>query len=233
MTAQSPEHIAVPDAGPSPDLAVFAATRRLAGWQPYRNGFKRLLDVTAIVIALPVVMPVMAAITGAILLDGGRPFYSQPRVGRGGKSFRMWKFRTMIRDAEAHLERHLSEDAAARAEWDATQKLRNDPRITRLGNILRRCSMDELPQLWNVLRGDMSLVGPRPMMESQRCLYPGKGYYELRPGITGSWQTAGRNRTTFEARASFDDAYARDVSLVCDLRILLRTVGTVLACTGL
>jgi exopolysaccharide production protein ExoY len=117
-------------------------------------------------------------------------------------------------------------------EWDVTQKLKHDPRVTRFGQVLRRSSLDELPQLWNVLIGDMSLIGPRPMMTSQVALYPGKAYYSLRPGITGHWQTAGRNSTSFEARADYDTAYERDLCLGNDLRILMRTVTVVLKATG-
>ena len=106
---------------------------------------------------------------------GGRPFYSQVRVGKGGKPFRMWKLRSMVNDADARMETYLAENPDARAEWDSTQKLRNDPRVTRFGQFLRRSSLDELPQLWNVLKGDMSLVGPRPMMLNQQSLYPGDG----------------------------------------------------------
>jgi lipopolysaccharide/colanic/teichoic acid biosynthesis glycosyltransferase len=168
----------------------------------------------------------------AVALQGGRPFYSQLRVGRGGRSFRMWKLRSMVVDADRKLEDHLSANPAAREEWDQTQKLKDDPRITPLGRILRRTSMDELPQLWNVLTGEMSLVGPRPMMLQQQVLYPGTAYYALRPGITGFWQTSGRNETSFQARADFDAAYAAEMSLTTDLRILARTVGTVLNCTG-
>ena len=198
----------------------------------YRNCCKRLLDIAAILAAAPVVVPMVAAMAVLVARNGGRPFYSQVRVGRGGRPFRMWKLRSMVNDADARMEAYLAENPAARAEWDSTQKLRNDPRVTPFGQFLRKSSLDELPQLWNVLKGDMSLVGPRPMMLNQQSLYPGEAYYRLRPGVTGYWQTAGRNRTTFEARAEFDAAYERDVGLLTDLRILARTVGVVLKGTG-
>ena len=124
----------------------------------YRNVFKRIFDVAAIVMAAPVVVPVIAALAIVVARDGGRPFYSQMRVGKGGKRFRMWKLRSMVCDADARMEEYLSAHPEARLEWDLTQKLRNDPRITRVGKILRQTSLDELPQLWNVLVGEMSLV---------------------------------------------------------------------------
>lgn len=198
----------------------------------YRRGFKRLLDITAILAATPVVVPMIAVLAVLVARQGGRPFYSQIRVGKGGKPFRMWKLRSMVTDADDRMEAYLAENAEARAEWDSTQKLKNDPRVTGIGLFLRRASLDELPQLWNVLRGDMSLVGPRPMMQNQQTMYPGTAYYRLRPGVTGYWQTAGRNKTTFEARAEFDAAYEVDLSLTTDLRILVRTVGVVLKGTG-
>jgi exopolysaccharide production protein ExoY len=144
----------------------------------------------------------------------------------------MWKLRSMVCDADARMEDYLASNPDARLEWDSTQKLKADPRITKVGKFLRKCSLDELPQLWNVLLGDMSLVGPRPMMINQQQMYPGMAYYALRPGITGYWQTAGRNRTTFEARAEFDDAYEAELSLMTDVKVLAATVAVVVNGTG-
>jgi exopolysaccharide production protein ExoY len=198
----------------------------------YRNVFKRVMDAAVLLLAAPVVVPVVAGLAFAVARDGGSPFYSQMRVGKGGRAFRMWKLRSMVPDADAQLEVFLANDPMARAEWISTQKLRRDPRITRFGRFLRRSSLDELPQLWNVLIGDMSLVGPRPMMVAQRALYPGTAYYALRPGITGYWQTAGRNCTTFRARAEYDTVYEEGLALTTDLRILLQTVSVVVKGTG-
>ncbi|NPD13873.1 sugar transferase [Xinfangfangia sp. D13-10-4-6] len=198
----------------------------------YRNFFKRALDILAILAAVPIILPMVLMLAIMVARDGGRPFYTQMRVGRGGRPFRMWKLRSMVIDADQRLEAWLAANPEARAEWDSTQKLRHDPRITPFGHFLRRSSLDELPQLWNVFIGDMSLVGPRPMMLSQREIYPGTAYYALRPGVTGYWQTAGRNRTTFEARAEFDAIYEEQLSLKSDLTILARTVGVVLRGTG-
>lgn len=241
MTISFPEFQAAPALPPVLPMAVtepqsIAPGKALRIAPPrrgiYRSCCKRLLDIAAILAAAPVVVPMVAAMAVLVARDGGRPFYSQVRVGRGGKPFRMWKLRSMVNDADERMEAYLAENPAARAEWDSTQKLRNDPRVTPFGQFLRKSSLDELPQLWNVLKGDMSLVGPRPMMLNQQALYPGEAYYRLRPGVTGYWQTAGRNKTTFEARAEFDTAYEAEVGLMTDLRILARTVGVVLKGTG-
>ncbi len=215
--------------GPALGVSQVAVVRKPGA---YRNVFKRLLDIGSILLAAPAVVPVVAGLVIAVACDGGNPFYSQMRVGRGGRAFRMWKLRSMVAGADALLEAHLAAEPAARQEWDETQKLQADPRITRFGRVLRRSSLDELPQLWNVLMGDMSLVGPRPMMLNQRDMYSGEAYYALRPGITGYWQTAGRSRTSFAARADIDTAYEAEVSLATDLRILWRTVSVVLRGTG-
>jgi lipopolysaccharide/colanic/teichoic acid biosynthesis glycosyltransferase len=198
----------------------------------YRNGLKRLLDVVIVLIAAPAVLTVVIALALCVATDRCWPFYVQERLGRNGRVFRMWKLRTMVPDADRVLAAHLAADPAARAEWDRYQKLRRDPRVTAFGTLLRRTSLDELPQLFNVLRGDMSLVGPRPMMPSQRDIYPGTEYYLLRPGITGPWQTSERNETSFAQRAEFDRRYFEELSLGTDLRLLLRTVKVVLQATG-
>ncbi|MHA7869120.1 MAG: sugar transferase [Salipiger thiooxidans] len=210
------------------DDALFAAPRGAF----YRHFAKRVLDVTLVLIgALPVLL-VTLVLAAIIASDGHRPVYLQRRVGRNGRVFHMWKLRSMVKDADARLESYLAGNAVARAEWDRTQKLRHDPRITPVGRIIRKCSLDELPQLWNVLRGDMSLVGPRPMMVEQQSIYPGTAYYALRPGITGFWQTSVRNESSFAERAGFDTAYLRDLSLRTDLKVLARTVRVVIHGTG-
>jgi lipopolysaccharide/colanic/teichoic acid biosynthesis glycosyltransferase len=138
----------------------------------------------------------------------------------------------MVPDAHEKLEAYLATDPEARAEWDATQKLKRDPRITTVGRIIRKTSIDELPQLFNVLKGDMSVVGPRPFMVDQQALYHGRRYYDLRPGLTGFWQISDRNECNFAQRAHFDTAYYRSVSLKTDLAVIARTVSVVLRCTG-
>jgi len=198
----------------------------------YRNGAKRCLDVLLVLVTLPVSLPLILAMLCLVAADGRSPLYLQKRLGRGGRVFHMVKIRTMVPGADALLEYHLRKNPEARREWDETQKLKDDPRITRIGSFLRKSSLDELPQLWNVLKGDMSLVGPRPMMVDQRVLYPGTAYFALRPGITGLWQISERNETSFAERAGFDSRYLSALSLSQDVSILLRTVGVVLRGTG-
>ncbi|MEM8633346.1 MAG: sugar transferase [Pseudomonadota bacterium] len=198
----------------------------------YRHVAKRGLDVTLILLSLPVILPVILVLAAFVALNGGSPFYRQQRIGQNGRVFNMWKLRTMVCDADQVLEACLNDDPALRAEWDTKQKLLKDPRITPLGRLLRRSSIDELPQLFNVLLGDMSLVGPRPMMVGQRHMYHGQDYYELRPGITGFWQISDRNQTSFSDRAFYDARYNNQLSLRTDLAILLATVRTVLKGTG-
>ena len=195
----------------------------------YRTHAKRGLDIALILLSAPIVLPLIALLALCVGLGGGKPFYTQERLGLNGRTYRIWKLRTMVPNADDVLEEHLARDPALRTEWNSKQKLINDPRITRIGHILRKCSLDELPQLWNVLRGEMSLVGPRPMMVNQKELYPGTDYYDLRPGITGMWQISDRNDTTFAARAKYDAAYKANLSFTTDARILF---GTVLNGTG-
>lgn len=199
----------------------------------YRRLFKRPLEMALVLLASPVVVPVVMILALMVWVrDRRNPFYSQLRIGRGGSSYRMWKLRTMVVNADAHLQEYLETNPEARDEWERTQKLRQDPRVTVVGRILRACSLDELPQLWNVMKGDMSLIGPRPMLPEQEGMYGGDGYYKLRPGITGYWQIAGRNSTSFAARAWYDDHYERELSFFRDVGILTQTIKVVIARTG-
>ncbi len=219
--------VAMPDPGMTEPLSG-----RWTGRGLYRRRLKRAFDIAAIVAALPIVLPMIAVLALLIRRDGGPVFYSQDRVGRGGRLFRFWKLRSMVVDAEARLEAHLAAHPEARAEWEATQKLKDDPRVTGIGRVIRKTSMDELPQLWNVMRGDMSLVGPRPIMTDQLPLYPGRAYFSLRPGLTGFWQVGDRNETNFASRAVYDTSYARNVSFLTDVAVLFLTIRTVLRGTG-
>ena len=204
-----------------------------AAWNaPYARFGKRITDIVLVALLLPVALPLILMCAALVASDGRNPFYTQKRVGRDGRVFRMVKLRSMVPNAEAALARLLAEDPASRQEWNTTQKLKNDPRITTFGRIMRRTSLDELPQILNVLIGDMSLVGPRPIMLEQRAIYPATAYYDLRPGITGAWQITDRNECSFAERASYDEVYARDLSLATDVRIMTATVGSVLRCTG-
>ncbi|WP_241560092.1 sugar transferase [Solirhodobacter olei] len=198
----------------------------------YRNSAKRALDVVLVLAMLPIAVPMILILALAVMCDGHSPFYTQLRVGRAGREFRFWKLRSMVHDADARLSAHLASSHEALAEWNHSQKLKCDPRITRVGHFLRKSSLDELPQLWNVLKGDMSLVGPRPIMPKQSPLYPGKAYYALRPGLTGPWQISDRNECSFALRAEFDSAYDRELSFGLDLRILMATIRVVLRGTG-
>lgn len=208
------------------------AVQKLVRPGPYRRVLKRGLDILVVLIATPPVLAVLLPMMLLIMLDGHSPFYRQTRVGQHGRLFRMWKLRSMVANADEVLESYLADDPAARIEWDHHQKLRHDPRVTRIGALLRKTSMDELPQLWNVLVGDMSLVGPRPMMPSQRSLYPGTEYYTMRPGITGFWQISVRNESSFRERAMFDRTYYLQLSFLTDLRVMMRTVRVVMKATG-
>ncbi|MCT8158639.1 sugar transferase [Pseudoruegeria sp. SHC-113] len=201
-------------------------------FEQYNRFGKRILDLCVVLLVTPFIVPVILVSACLIGLDGSNPFYVQERVGRGNRIFRMWKLRTMVPDAKRRLEEVLERDPDARTEWDSTQKLKCDPRTTSLGRFIRRFSIDELPQIWNVVLGDMSVVGPRPMMPEQRSLYPGKAYFSLRPGMTGLWQVSDRNKTTFAARSDYDLAYANDLSITQDLLIILRTARVVLKGTG-
>ncbi len=198
----------------------------------YSRHLKRTFDLLIVLLAAPFVLLAVLIFALAVRLDGGPAFYFQDRIGKNGRIFRIWKLRSMVTDADARLAAHLEENPEARAEWDHSQKLKNDPRITRVGRLIRKTSLDELPQLWNVVTGDMSLVGPRPMMPSQAPLYPGQAYYRLRPGLTGYWQISSRNESSFAERAGFDSRYAAELSLLTDLRVLFSTVRVVLRGTG-
>jgi exopolysaccharide production protein ExoY len=184
-----------------------------------------------IVMLAPVMLLTALAI---MILDPGPLLFGHTRVGKGGRPFQCLKFRSMMVDADARLAHLLETDPLARAEWLETQKLRRDPRITPIGRFLRRSCLDELPQLFNVLRGDMSLVGPRPIVAGEAARY-GRHfpvYCSLKPGITGLWQVKRQDQTTYRRRVAFDLAYARSRSLALNLRILLLTVPCVLRGEG-
>lgn len=196
---------------------------------------KRIVDILGSFIGLLFLVPLFTVVGVLIKLDSPGPiFYYQPRLGKGGRKFRMVKFRTMHTNADVVLKKYLLEDPAKKAEWDQYQKLTNDPRITRVGAVLRRFSIDELPQFWNVLVGDMSLVGPRPIMLDQADTYGSKldHYQRVRPGISGMWQINGRNQTTFARRAELDYQYVLTWSFWLDIYILARTVWVVLRREG-
>jgi len=214
-----------------PAVAIFSAEGR----DRRAICVKRVVDMALLVLlgplALVIVVPIMMVLWG----QGGRVFYSQMRVGKDGQLFRLWKFRTMAQDADARLREHLAMCPQAAAEWARGGKLRVDPRIRPLGHFLRRMSLDELPQLWNVIRGEMSLVGPRPVRPDELVVVYGASaaaYKSCLPGLSGLWQVSGRNRLGYAQRAALDRHYAQHRSLRMDLWILLRTVRAVLSGSG-
>ncbi len=202
---------------------------------PSAQLIKRVFDLVVSLTLIILLAPLFLTISVILFIDSPGPiFYFQERIGKGGNRFKMVKFRTMVPGADARLEQHLEVDTLLRQEWEQHQKLSSDPRITRVGRWLRRYSLDELPQLINIVVGEMSLVGPRPMLEGQKELYgnPFQLYLRVLPGITGLWQISGRNRTTFRERARFDSYYVRNWSIWHDFYILAKTPMTVLKGEG-
>ncbi|WP_439578512.1 sugar transferase [Elioraea sp.] len=200
-----------------------------------REAAKRTLDIAGAAMLLVLFAPLMAVIALLIARDGGPVLYAHRRVGRDGASFGCLKFRSMVVDADLRLAELLERDPVARAEWETTRKLRRDPRVTAVGRFLRASSLDELPQLINVLKGEMSLVGPRPVQQSELNAFYGAAasyYRAVRPGLTGPWQVSGRNDTSYADRVALDVRYVAEASLLDDIRILLRTPFAVLRRRG-
>lgn len=199
------------------------------------QGFKRMMDIFICSLSLPVVLPVSMLLAGLIRLDSkGAPLYRQERVGKDGKPFQIYKFRSMYANADAILEEMLNNDAELASEWRQNRKLKNDPRLTRIGHFLRKTSLDELPQIWNILKGEMTLVGPRPIVEFEKEKY-GKYYEEycqVKPGLTGLWQTSGRNDTTYSQRVAHDHYYINNWSPQLDLWIMAKTIPVALSGRG-
>jgi exopolysaccharide production protein ExoY len=192
---------------------------------------KRIFDLALAVAITPILAVIIAIIASTIALTSGGPiFFRQRRIGQHGREFPIWKFRTMSPRADSILTEHLKHDAAARDEWNHTHKLKDDPRITRLGRMLRMTSLDELPQILNVFAGDMSFVGPRPIVRAERSKYAERYPYYLAavPGITGLWQVSGRCDVTYEARTILDETYVCKWSLARDIWILLKTPRAVM-----
>ncbi|MCY0873193.1 MAG: exopolysaccharide biosynthesis polyprenyl glycosylphosphotransferase, partial [Acidithiobacillus caldus] len=200
--------------------------------RPIPRLIKRSFDLIGSLLLILLLSPVFVAIAWRIRKeDGGPVFFRQTRVGRDGKSFGCLKFRSMVPDAEARLQRYLAENPAIAQEYQRNFKLRDDPRVTRIGRFLRRSSLDELPQLFNVLLGDMSLVGPRPVTAKELMEYYGEVspvYQSVPPGITGLWQVSGRSDTSYSQRVYLDAWYVKNWTLWYDIVILLRTVRVVL-----
>lgn len=210
-----------------------------ASWIPSRSSIKTnlgdIIDISISLAILVFIAPLLFVIALAIYLqDGGPVVFAHRRVGRSGRHFYCLKFRSMAVDAEQRLADLLANDPVAREEWARDHKLKNDPRITKLGHFLRRSSLDELPQLFNVLRGDMSLVGPRPIVDAEVPKYGRRFqcYCAVKPGITGLWQVSGRNDVSYRSRVAMDCAYAKSKSVGFDLWILAATIPAVLLRRG-
>ncbi|HUN46104.1 MAG TPA: sugar transferase [Stellaceae bacterium] len=210
------------------------APRPLTAKLPKLRRRKRLFDLVVGSALLVFLAPLMAVIAALLKLDGGPAVFGHRRVGADGRSFRCWKFRSMVPNADEVLTKILESDPAARAEWDRDFKLRADPRITRVGRFLRVTSLDELPQLFNVLAGEMSLIGPRPIVAEEVARYGDayRYYCACRPGMTGMWQVSGRNRVDYRRRVAYDQQYATNWSLLLDLSVLCRTVVVVTSRNG-
>ncbi|MCA8971168.1 MAG: undecaprenyl-phosphate galactose phosphotransferase WbaP [Planctomycetes bacterium] len=196
---------------------------------------KRCLDLGICLLALPFVLPIFLVLALLVRLSSKGPvFFGHERLGRGGKTVKVWKFRTMVVDAQQRLEEYLAAHPELAEEWAATHKLKNDPRVTSIGRFLRHTSLDELPQLISVIRGEMSLVGPRPIVPDEIVKYGDVYplYKQVTPGVTGLWQVSGRNDTTYPERVALDAAYVRNWSIWLDLYVLFRTVKTVLRREG-
>lgn len=200
----------------------------------YKSVGKRALDLFLVVLMLPALLPVIVVLWALTVRDGGQGFFGHVRVGKGGRSFKCWKIRTMVVDADVKLKEFLANNPDAAAEWERDFKLANDPRITKLGRFLRRTSLDELPQIWNVLKGEMSFVGPRPVVtkELERYGHYVSHYLAMTPGITGLWQVSGRNDVSYTRRVAMDVKYRKISGLWVDLAIILKTGGSVLFSTG-
>lgn len=210
--------------------------RTEAGTPPVTGGlFKRGFDIAGALAGIVLLSPLLLMLAALVKFsDGGRIFYGHRRIGRNGAVFRCWKFRTMVENGDEVLMAYLAANPAEREEWSASRKLQNDPRVTRVGVVLRKLSLDELPQVLNILRGEMSFVGPRPVVKDELELYGTAAPYYLstRPGLTGLWQVSGRNDVSYGARVAFDRHYVENWSFVSDLKILVRTVPAVFMSRG-
>jgi Undecaprenyl-phosphate galactose phosphotransferase WbaP len=197
---------------------------------------KRVFDLISVAVIFALFWWAMLLIMIAVKLSSPGPVvFGHLRVGRLGKSFRCYKFRSMVPNAEEVLNELLDRDPEARAEWDRDFKLKNDPRITKIGVFIRKTSLDELPQLWNVLRGDMSIVGPRPVVRKELAMYYSNGrrhYLSMRPGLTGLWQVSGRNNMDYEERVELDKQYVQTWNVFRDFMIVMRTVGVMFGKNG-
>ncbi|CCD95830.1 Exopolysaccharide production protein exoY [Bradyrhizobium sp. ORS 375] len=230
-----PDHTAVSAPHTSFVPALLDSTVGSNAEFPTGGDFKRLMDILIAVSALLILTPLLIMVAAFIRLStGDSPIFGHERIGFRGRSFRCLKFKTMVSNGDEVLARHFAEFPEARAEWEAERKLRHDPRVTPLGRVLRSSSLDELPQLINVLAGSMSIVGPRPIVaaEIERYGEVFGSYRSCRPGITGLWQVSGRSNCAYEQRVALDHAYAREWSVMRDCWIICKTVVVVVRREG-
>ena len=199
-------------------------------------GVKRAFDILVSLIGCIALLPLMAIVKISNMISGDyNPiFYKQKRIGKDGKLIYIYKFRSMIPNADEALKELLEKSPERRKEWEENQKLENDPRITKMGNILRKTSLDEVPQMINVLKGDMSLIGPRPLIEGELDSHNGNHqiYENVRPGITGWWACNGRSATTYEERLNLEYYYVQNMSLTLDIKCIIKTVLAVIKKDG-
>ncbi len=213
-----------------------STARALTPRNLYKIIGKRITDIVLAVLIAPLALIVVGVV--AVIMtasgEGSKLFFGHRRIGRNGKVFKCWKIRTMVLDAETRLREHLANNPEAAAEWARDHKLENDPRITGVGRFLRRTSLDELPQIWNVLKGDMSFVGPRPVVRLEMHKYgPSRPVYtSVRPGVTGLWQVSGRNDISYEERVQMDVEYVGAMSFFRDMSLISKTVLVVVKKTG-
>ncbi len=200
----------------------------------YAGVGKRLFDVVFALLLLPVLLPVIFVLWCLVRRDGGPGFFGHTRIGKDGKPFKSWKIRSMVVDAEDKLQAYLDANPEAADEWERDHKLTNDPRINRLGDVLRKTSLDELPQIWNVLKGEMSFVGPRPVVAIELVKYgsSASAYLAQKPGITGLWQVSGRNDISYRERVEMDVVYLARQSFLSDIKIISMTASAVFLRTG-
>ena len=213
----------------------YFTTIEAGGHRPIGGISKRGFDIVAASLALIIFSPIFLLLMALVKFsDGGSVFYGHRRVGHNGRFFKCLKFRTMATDADKILQDHLRKNPRAYEEWQATRKLQDDPRVTIVGSVLRKLSLDELPQLLNIIRGDMSVVGPRPVVEDELELYETSAVYYLksRPGLTGLWQVSGRNDVSYAARIAFDTHYVTNWSLINDVVIVAKTIPAVCLSRG-
>lgn len=204
-------------------------------FNPTYQRLKRFADLVLVLSVIPFALPLLGIVLLLVRLDSpGKPLFQQERVGKCGKIYKVWKVRTMVANAEQVLDEFLSEHPELCPEWERTRKLKHDPRVTRVGRVLRHASVDELPQLWNVLKGEMTFIGPRPILPAEIGEYGSSYglYIQVLPGLTGLWQVLGRNDLEFQQRVRLDEEYIHNWSIQLDISILIQTVLVVITGYG-